>query len=66
MRLIQSTRSITSWTVYPATMVVAFIINATLLSAGLPILSASYVTVVVAAGAVTLFEFVIPYDKTWQ
>jgi sterol desaturase/sphingolipid hydroxylase (fatty acid hydroxylase superfamily) len=47
-------------------MVVAFIINATLLSAGLPILSASYVTVVVAAGAVTLFEFVIPYDKTWQ
>ena len=66
MRLIQSTRSITSWTVYPATMVVAFIINATLLSAGLPILSASYVAVVVAAGAVTLFEFVIPYDKTWQ
>jgi sterol desaturase/sphingolipid hydroxylase (fatty acid hydroxylase superfamily) len=66
MRLIQSTRSITSWTVYPATMVVAFIINAALLSAGLPILSASYVAVVVAAGAVTLFEFVIPYDKTWQ
>ena len=66
MRLIQSTRSITSWIVYPATMVVAFIINATLLSAGLPILSASYVAVVVAAGAVTLFEFVIPYDKTWQ
>ncbi|HIA50117.1 MAG TPA: fatty acid hydroxylase family protein [Acidobacteria bacterium] len=66
MRLIQSTRSIASWTVYPATVVGAFVITAALLSTGLPILPASYAAVVIAAGAVTLFEFVIPYDKAWQ
>ena len=35
-------------------------------SAGVPILAAAYVAVTLAAGAVTFFEFVIPYDRAWQ
>jgi sterol desaturase/sphingolipid hydroxylase (fatty acid hydroxylase superfamily) len=60
------TRSVLSWIVYPATMAGAFEVNAVLLSAGLPILAASYVAAALAAGAVTFFEFVIPHDRTWQ
>ena len=56
------TRGVLSWVVYPATMAGAFGVNAMLLSAGLPILAAAYVAAALAAGAVTLFEFVIPYD----
>ena len=41
-------------------------LNAVLFSAGLPILAASYVAVAFAAGAVMFFEFMIPYDRTWQ
>ena len=60
------TRGILSWIAYPATMAGAFGANAALLSSGLPILSAAYVAATLAAGAVTLFEFVIPYDRAWQ
>ncbi len=60
------TRRILSWTAYPATMAGAFGVNAALLSAGLSILPAAYVAAALAAGAVTFFEFVIPYDRAWQ
>ena len=51
---------------FPATMLGAFAVNTTLVSMGWSILGASYVAVVLAAAAVTCFEFVIPYDKSWQ
>ena len=60
------TRSMLAWVVYPATMTGAFVVHAALQSAGIPILAAAYVAVTLAAGAVTFFEFVIPYDRTWQ
>ena len=60
------TRSVLSWVVYPATMAGAFGVNAVLLSAGVPILAASYVAAALAAAAVTFFEFVIPYNRAWQ
>ena len=60
------TRGVLSWVVYPATMAGAFGVNAGLLSAGLPILVASYVAAALAAGVVTFLEFVIPYDTAWQ
>jgi sterol desaturase/sphingolipid hydroxylase (fatty acid hydroxylase superfamily) len=44
----------------------AFCANAALQSTGLPLLAAAYVAVTLAAGTVTLFEFVIPYDRAWQ
>lgn len=59
-------RDVLSWAAYPSTMVGAFMVNATLLSAGLPILVGSYVAAAFAAGAVMFFEFMIPYDKAWQ
>ena len=60
------TRGVLSWAVYPATMACAFGVNAALLSVGLPILAAAYAAAALAAGAVTFFEFVIPYDTAWQ
>ena len=60
------TRTVLAWGVYPATMVGAFVVNAQLLSVGLPILVAAYASAALAASAVTFFEFVIPYDKAWQ
>ena len=60
------TRGVLSWVVYPATMAGAFGVNAVLLSTGLPILAAAYAAAALAAGAVTFFEFVIPYDTAWQ
>ena len=51
---------------FPATMLGAFAVNTTLVSMGWSILGASYVAVVLAAAAGTCFEFVIPYDKSWQ
>ena len=59
-------RNVLSWAAYPSTMVGAFMVNAALLSAGLPILVGSYVAAAFAAGAVMFFEFMIPYDKAWQ
>ena len=59
-------RDVLSWAAYPSTMVGAFMVNAALLSAGLPILVGSYVAAAFAAGAVMFFEFMIPYDKAWQ
>ena len=60
------TRSVLAWVVYPATMTGAFGVHAALHSAGISILAAAYVAVTLAAGAVTFFEFVIPYDRAWQ
>ena len=60
------TRTVLAWGVYPATMVGAFVVNARLLSVGLPILVAAYASAALAASAVTFFEFVVPYDKAWQ
>lgn len=59
-------RNVLSWAAYPSTMVGAFMVNAFLLAAGLPILVGSYVAAAFAAGAVMFFEFMIPYDKAWQ
>lgn len=59
-------RDVLSWVAYPSTMVGAFMVNAALLSAGLPILVGSYVAAAFAAGAVMFFEFMIPYDRAWQ
>ena len=59
-------RNVLSWAAYPSTMVGAFMVNASLLAAGLPILVGSYVAAAFAAGAVMFFEFMIPYDKAWQ
>jgi sterol desaturase/sphingolipid hydroxylase (fatty acid hydroxylase superfamily) len=59
-------RDVLSWAAYPSTMVGAFMVNASLLAAGLPILVGSYVAAAFAAGAVMFFEFMIPYDKAWQ
>ncbi len=59
-------RRVLSWIAYPATMACAFGVNALLLSHGIPILASSYVAATLAAAAVTVFEFVIPYDTAWQ
>ncbi len=60
------TRTVLAWGAYPMTMVGAFVVNAQLLSVGVPSLVAAYASVALAASAVTFFEFVIPYDKAWQ
>jgi sterol desaturase/sphingolipid hydroxylase (fatty acid hydroxylase superfamily) len=60
------TRNVLAWTVYPVTMICAFAAQAVLQSNGVPILAAAYVAVTIVAGAVTFFEFVIPYDRAWQ
>lgn len=54
------------WVAYPGVMVAAFVLHAVLLRAGLPIVASSYVAVVFGAVAVTLLEFAIPYDRSWQ
>lgn len=59
-------QNILAWVVYPATLAGAFCVHAALQSSGVPILAAAYVAVTLAAGAVTFFEFVIPYDRAWQ
>ena len=51
---------------YPAVMVTAFVLHAVVLRAGLPIGVSSYTAVVFGAVAVTLLEFAIPYDRSWQ
>ncbi len=59
-------RRILPWVAYPGAMAMAFAIQAALLSAGIPIVASAYVAVVFGAGAVTLLEFVIPYDRSWH
>jgi sterol desaturase/sphingolipid hydroxylase (fatty acid hydroxylase superfamily) len=59
-------RRLLAWIAYPATMAGAFLVNMALLSAGLPILGAAYVSVALAAIVVTCLEFAIPYDRAWQ
>jgi sterol desaturase/sphingolipid hydroxylase (fatty acid hydroxylase superfamily) len=54
------------WIAYPGTMVLAFVGHTALLYAGLPVTASAYVAVVFGAALVTLFEFVIPYDRTWR
>ena len=59
-------RRILPWVAYPGAMVMAFAIQAALLSAGIPIVASAYLAVVFGAGAVMLLEFVIPYDRSWH
>ena len=52
---------------YPAAMLAAFpAAEALHRAAGLPILAGAYAAAAAAGGAVTLLEFVIPYDRNWQ
>ena len=59
-------RRLLPWVAYPAVMVTAFVLHAVVLRAGLPIGVSSYTAVVFGAVAVTLLEFAIPYDRSWQ
>ena len=54
------------WTAYPGTMVASFTIYALLHAQSVPVMVSAYIAVVFCAAAVTLLEFVIPYDRTWQ
>ena len=47
-------------------MVSSFFIYALLERQGAPVVVSSYVAVVFGAAAVTVLEFVIPYDTAWQ
>lgn len=60
------TRSVLSWTAYPATLAVAFWTHAGLQEQGLPVLTASYFAALLGAAMVTMLEMVIPYDRSWQ
>lgn len=60
------TRGVLCWAAYPGGMAMALAFHVALLSAGLPIVISAYVAAVVGAAAVTLLEFVIPYDRAWR
>ncbi len=52
---------------YPAVMLLAFLAAEALhRAAGLAILPSAYAAAIIGAGAVTLLEFAIPYDRNWQ
>ena len=59
-------RRLLPWVAYPGVMVTAFVLHAVLLRAGLSIGVSSYTVVVFGAVAVTLLEFAIPYNRSWQ
>ena len=54
------------WMAYPGVMVLAFAVHAGLQTAGIPLVISAYTAAVLAAVAVTLLEFVIPYKRSWQ
>ncbi|MCH7473892.1 MAG: sterol desaturase family protein [Gemmatimonadetes bacterium] len=54
------------WLAYPGAMVSAFLVYALLGTQGVSVLVSSYAAVVFGAVAVTVLEFVIPYDRAWQ
>ena len=54
------------WLAYPGVMVASFTIYALLDTQEASVVVSSYAAVVLGAGAVTLLEFVIPYDIGWQ
>ncbi len=58
-------RRVLLWLAYPGTVVMVFVVHALLLRVGMPIGASSYVAVVLGAGAVTLLERTIPYDRSW-
>ena len=59
-------RDALSWLAYPGAMVTSFSIYALLYAQGASVVFSSYAAVVFGAAAVTLLEFVIPYDSGWQ
>ena len=54
------------WIAYPGAMVTSFIIYALLDAGSVPVMVSAYIAVVFGAAAVTLLEFIIPYDARWQ
>ncbi len=54
------------WIAYPGAMVSAFLVYALLGSQGVSVVVSSYAAVVFGAVAVTVLEFIIPYDRAWQ
>ena len=51
---------------YPGAMVSAFLVYVLLDAQGVSVMVSAYVAVVFGAAAVTLLEFIIPYDRSWQ
>ena len=51
---------------FPGTMAAAFAVYAVLPSTGVLLVVSAYVAAVLSAGTVTLLEFVIPYQRSWQ
>ncbi len=54
------------WLAYPGAMVSAFLVYALLDAQSVSVMVSAYVAVVFGAAAVTLLEFIIPYDRAWQ
>ncbi len=54
------------WIAYPGAMVSAFLVYALLASQGASVVVSSYAAVVFGAVSVTVLEFIIPYDRSWQ
>jgi sterol desaturase/sphingolipid hydroxylase (fatty acid hydroxylase superfamily) len=54
------------WLAYPGGMVSAFLVYALVDTLGIPVAISAYVAVVFGAAVVTVLEFVIPYDRSWQ
>lgn len=54
------------WAAFPGTMAAAFAVHAGLQSGGVLVVVSAYIAAVLSTGAVTLLEFVIPYQRSWQ
>ena len=54
------------WLAYPGGMVSAFLVYALVDTLGVSVTLSAYAAVVFGVAAVTLLEFVIPYDRAWQ
>ena len=54
------------WLAYPGVMVISFLIYALLDTQNVSVMVSAYAAVVFGAGAVTVLEFIIPYDRAWQ
>ncbi len=54
------------WITYPGTMAAAFLVNAALLATGLSVTVSAYAAILLGATAVTVWEIVIPYERSWR
>ena len=54
------------WMAYPGTLALAYLVFLGLSAMGLSTLPATYLAVALGAAVVTAFEFLIPYDRSWQ